>query len=76
MGPDVVASTAQGVVADKPLHFFLERYAEAYRAELAHFLDVVAGRARPLVGIEDGRRALQLAEAANESLRLGRAVRA
>ena len=76
VGTTVVASTAQGVVADKPLHFFLERYAEAYRAELAHFLDVVAGRARPLVGIEDGRRALQLAEAANESLRLGRAVRA
>jgi hypothetical protein len=37
---------------------------------------VAAGRAAPRVGIEDGRRALQLAEAANESLRLGRAVKA
>ena len=70
----VVASTAGGVAADKPLHFFLERYAEAYRAELRHFLEVCAGGAAPLAGIEDGRRALELAEAANESLRTRRAV--
>jgi myo-inositol 2-dehydrogenase/D-chiro-inositol 1-dehydrogenase len=70
----VVASTRDGVVADKPLHFFLERYADAYRAELRHFLDVCAGTATPAVGVEDGRRALQLAEAANESLRARRAI--
>ena len=73
-GTTVVASTADGVTADKPLHFFLERYADAYRAELRHFLEVCAGTAEPLVGIEDGRRALQLAEAANESARSRRAV--
>ncbi len=70
----LVASTAEGVTADKPLHFFLERYAEAYRLELAHFLDVCAGKAKPLVDIEDGRRALHLAEAANESVKTKRAV--
>lgn len=70
----VVASTADGVTADKPLHFFLERYADAYRAELRHFLEVCAGTTTPLVGIEDGRRALQLAEAANESARSRQAV--
>jgi len=70
----LVASTADGVTADKPLHFFLERYAEAYRLELAHFLDVCAGKAKPLVDIEDGRRALQLAEAANESVKTKRAI--
>jgi myo-inositol 2-dehydrogenase/D-chiro-inositol 1-dehydrogenase len=70
----VVASTAAGVAADKPLHFFLERYAEAYRAELRHFLDVCAGRAAPLAGIADGCRALELAEAASESLRTRRGV--
>jgi myo-inositol 2-dehydrogenase/D-chiro-inositol 1-dehydrogenase len=62
------------VAADKPLHFFLERYAEAYRAELRHFLDVCAGRAAPLAGIADGCRALELAEAASESLRTRRGV--
>ena len=70
----VVASTTAGVSADKPFDFFLERYAEAYRAELAHFLEVCAGRAEPLVGLDDGRRALALAEAALESARSRRAV--
>lgn len=70
----VVASTVEGVTADKPLHFFLERYAEAYRLELRHFLDVCAGKAKPLVGIEDGRQALRLAEAAIESLATRRTV--
>jgi myo-inositol 2-dehydrogenase / D-chiro-inositol 1-dehydrogenase len=70
----VVASTMDGVRADKPLHFFLERYADAYRAELRHFLDVCAGKAKPLASIEDGRRALQLADAANESLKAKRAI--
>jgi len=70
----VVASTVEGVRGDKPLHFFLERYADAYRAELTHFLEVCAGKAKPIVGIEDGRRALQLADAANESLKAKRAI--
>jgi predicted dehydrogenase len=38
-------------------------------------MDVCGGRAEPLVGIEDGRQALALAEAAIESARSGRAVR-
>jgi len=45
----VVASTVEGVRGDKPLHFFLERYADAYRAELTHFLEVCAGKAKPIL---------------------------
>ena len=61
--------------ADKPLHFFLERYAEAYRAELAAFVEAVDGKkALPVTG-EDGRRALVLAEAALDSLKSGKPVR-
>jgi myo-inositol 2-dehydrogenase/D-chiro-inositol 1-dehydrogenase len=70
----VVASTATGVTADKPLHFFLERYADAYRIEMRHFVEICMGRAKPLATIEDGHRALQLAEAANESLKAKRAI--
>ncbi len=66
---------ADGVTGDKPLYFFLERYAEAYRRELSHFLDCVAYGASPLTGAEAGRQALVLADAANESLATGRAVR-
>ena len=63
------------VSADKPLYFFLERYAEAYTAELDHFVDVLVGKAEPQVSGEDGRRALVLAEAAYESLKSGRPAR-
>ncbi len=66
--------SGRGIVAEKPLHFFLERYAEAYRAEMAHFLACLAGREQPRVKAEDGLRALKLAEAANESLSSGQAV--
>jgi myo-inositol 2-dehydrogenase/D-chiro-inositol 1-dehydrogenase len=60
------------VSADKPLFFFLERYADAYAAELDHFVDVLQGKAEPQVSGEDGRHALVLAEAAYESLKTGR----
>jgi myo-inositol 2-dehydrogenase / D-chiro-inositol 1-dehydrogenase len=64
-----------GIVSDKPLHFFLERYAEAYRRELDHFIGAIASGAAPLVGGSDGVKALALADAGLESFRTGRAVR-
>jgi myo-inositol 2-dehydrogenase / D-chiro-inositol 1-dehydrogenase len=73
--PTAVVKTGEtGPTADKPFHFFLERYEAAYRAELDHFLDVIDGKAKPMVDGEDGRKALALADAANESLKSGRAV--
>jgi len=42
---------------------FAERYRDAYRAEIAHFADVVHGRAEPQTGYADGVAALALAEA-------------
>jgi len=52
-------------------NFFIERYDEAYRIELDHFIDCVEGKAKPSVGIVDGLRALALAEAADASARQG-----
>lgn len=66
--------SASGVEADKPLSFFLQRYADAYRAELDHFVRAVREGAPVRVGAEDGRRALVLAEAALESLVRGTPV--
>ena len=57
------------------LHFFVERYAEAFRAELDAFVDCVERGGAPEVGFEDGRRALILAEAAYRSIAEGRTVR-
>jgi myo-inositol 2-dehydrogenase / D-chiro-inositol 1-dehydrogenase len=64
-----------GVISDKPLHFFLERYAEAYRRELDHFIGAIVSGAVPMVGGGDGVKALALADAALESFRTGRSVR-
>lgn len=48
---------------------FLERFADAYRSEMQHFVDCVREGRQPAVGIEDGERALQIASAAQASLR-------
>ena len=54
--------------------FFIERYGEAFMAELDAFVDAVEKGAEPEVGFEDGRRALVLAEAAYVSFRERRLV--
>jgi myo-inositol 2-dehydrogenase/D-chiro-inositol 1-dehydrogenase len=59
---------------DPLLHFFIERYAQAYVDELQEFIDVVTKGGTPSVGFEDGRRALILADAAWESTRGGQVV--
>ena len=55
--------------------FFLERYSQAYSAELDAFLVAVRGGEMTNPGYEDGRAALLLADAAGVSAREGRTVR-
>jgi myo-inositol 2-dehydrogenase/D-chiro-inositol 1-dehydrogenase len=71
---EVVASTAASVSRDKPEHFFLERYARAYANEMAHFFDSLANGAPMRTSIDDGVKALELAEAATTSWREKRVV--
>jgi myo-inositol 2-dehydrogenase/D-chiro-inositol 1-dehydrogenase len=61
-----------GISADRPLYFFVERYAESYEAELDHFIKSVAGGRTPSVGAGDGRKAMILCEAALTSAKSGR----
>jgi myo-inositol 2-dehydrogenase/D-chiro-inositol 1-dehydrogenase len=56
------------------LHFFIQRYTQAYVDELNDFIDTAEQKRAPGVDFEDGRKALILADAAWESLRSGRAV--
>ena len=60
---------------DPVLNFFIERYREAYDAEIDHFVDCFEQGARPLAGFAEGREALRLADAALESARTDRVVR-
>ncbi|MGC5224992.1 inositol 2-dehydrogenase [Micromonospora sp. DT81.3] len=76
VGPDVVrAFTGETVEAVGPYYnFFLERYVDAYRLELIEFLRAVRGEASTSPGFEDGRAALVLADAAEQSARTGASV--
>lgn len=59
-----------------PLHdFFMTRYTEAYAAEIAAFIDAMAGKAKASPSGEDGLLALALAEAALKSVAEGRVVK-
>ena len=73
--PTEVALWSSGAIsADKPEHFFLERYRAAYASEMAHFFEVLDGRVPPRTSIDDGVAALALAEAATTSWREKRIV--
>nr|CCA84281.1 inositol 2-dehydrogenase involved in myo-inositol catabolism [Ralstonia syzygii R24] len=52
----------------------MERYAEAYRLELTRFVEALDTQRPPAPGVDDGVRALELAEAAARSWREGRVV--
>jgi myo-inositol 2-dehydrogenase/D-chiro-inositol 1-dehydrogenase len=75
-GTSVRRSGPAGTETAPPyLNFFLDRYRDAYRAELDHLVSCVEQGLAPSPGFADGRAALVLADAANESLKAGRAVR-
>jgi len=71
---EVTISTADAVRRDLPMCFFLERYAESYALETRSFVEsVLAGRPPSPSGV-DGRKALELAIAARDSLASGKPV--
>ena len=63
-----------GFRGDPVLHFFLERYMEAYRRELAAFIDAVASGKPTSPSGRDGLAAQRLADAATKSRKTGKAV--
>ena len=71
----VQVANADGVTGAKPQHFFLERYAEAYRRELDHFITAVATKTAPATTGADGLAALVLADACLASATTGKPVR-
>ena len=49
------------------LHFFIERYTQAYKDQFNHFIECIKNNIKPRVTFEDGRNALIIANAAYES---------
>lgn len=66
--------TPQGVTHDV-VPWFAQRFGAAYNAQLDHFVECVRTDKTPMVGLEDGRRALQIAIAAERSRQTGQSVR-
>jgi myo-inositol 2-dehydrogenase/D-chiro-inositol 1-dehydrogenase len=74
--PDrAVISDAAGVHAAKPLHFFIERYTEAYVAEMKEFIQAVVEDKTPSVTGIDGRVPVVMGLAALKSYREHRPVK-
>jgi myo-inositol 2-dehydrogenase / D-chiro-inositol 1-dehydrogenase len=65
---------AEGIRQDSLLRFFIEHYAESYRRELDDFVRAIAEQRTPSINLDDGRRALAIADAAVESAKSGAAV--
>ncbi len=67
----VELANAAGMTTAKPQPFFLERYAAAYRAEMAHFVDALATGTPVAPTGADGLKAQMLADAADAAARDG-----
>jgi myo-inositol 2-dehydrogenase/D-chiro-inositol 1-dehydrogenase len=70
-----VVSTADGIVSDKPLHFFLERYNGAYVDETQQFIESLLNGKPLVVDGNDGLQAEKIALAAKLSVSLNRPVK-
>lgn len=70
-----VLSTVDGVVSEKPLWFFLQRYMGAYQAEVRAFIDSISNDTDVEVGVEDGLVSIKLGLACKKSLSEHRPVR-
>jgi myo-inositol 2-dehydrogenase/D-chiro-inositol 1-dehydrogenase len=68
-------STSEGIYRDKPLHFFLERYNEAYIEETQMFIDSLRSGAAAMVDGNDAFQAELIALSAKLSNQLGKPVK-
>ena len=70
-----VLSDAAGVHSEKPLYFFLQRYMQAYVAEISEFIDCVVNDKPVNVGIDCGLQPVLIGLAAKKSLVTGLPVK-
>ena len=72
---EVIINSAKDTISDKPLYFFIERYQEAYLAEMKEFIKCIQEDTKPPVGGFDGKISVQMGYAAKESLTKGSFVK-
>ncbi|MEN2898910.1 Myo-inositol 2-dehydrogenase [Mannheimia haemolytica] len=74
-GSTAVFSGENGVVAEKPKYFFLERYMQSFADEISCFVDSVVNDKPTLVNGNDGLQPVLIALAAKKSLEENRPVK-
>ena len=70
-----VLSNADGVIGEKPLFFFLERYMESFSEEMRQFVDACENNKEVPVGIHAGMQAVKIGLAAKKSVAEHRPVK-
>jgi len=71
---EVTLMDAHSVHSDKPENFFLQRYRDAYRLEVAHFFEQLQSGGKFRTTVHDGVAAQRLADAAAHSFETGAPV--
>ena len=66
---------SKGIQAALPLHFFLDRYAQAFKTEMLEYIKSLKNGTKVLVGGEDGMSSLKIGLAAIKSLQENRPVK-
>ncbi|PXV93444.1 myo-inositol 2-dehydrogenase [Lachnotalea glycerini] len=67
-GSSAVLSTQDGVIGEKPLYFFLERYMDSFKREVSEFVQAIVDDTEVPVDIEAGLQPILIAIAAKKSL--------
>ena len=70
-----VLSNADGVTAEKPLFFFLERYMDAYGKEVSMFIDAIVNDKEAPLNVYDGLKPVLMGLAAKKSYEEHRPVK-
>ncbi|MCR4907600.1 MAG: inositol 2-dehydrogenase [Lachnospiraceae bacterium] len=65
---NVVVATKDGVTGEVPLHFFLERYMNAYAKEVGEFIEAIEKGTDTPLGVMDGLKPVLMGLAAKKSL--------
>lgn len=70
-----ILSTDQGICYEKPYHFFIERYSDAYIEEVKEFFNAIEEDRQTSVGILDGLKAIEIGMTALKSAKEKRMVK-
>lgn len=70
----LVVANENGMVHDKPLFFFLERYMNAYKTEIEGFVSAVINNTDTPITVDEAFNSLVIAKATQKSLNEGRKV--